>query len=332
MMKLLFVILFSTSLLNAQNDLFSVKSKLFEETQNKLLQMANDTSSYSFQEAVLLVENAFYNDTLTIDYYNNQIDSLASYLNSILELRGIEAYKTSSNFIVWDWMSFKSNMNNNQNCIYDIHNLFGEKDPSIYLITSVIDKKKGNCVSLPFFYKVLVEKMGGEAFIAKGVQHFYIKHLDEFGEWVNVELTNGGDFPRDIWIKENQKISDNSIENGIYMKPLSKVEEISILLSRLGSIYIDKYGYDFFLLDMVDKARELDSMNMHAMSLRQNCVYTFSKIPLYYSNKKYFNNLKDIWEEGDNYMKELGYIELSKEEYFESIKLDLKEYEENYVK
>ena len=96
--------------------------------------------------------------------------------------------------------------------------------------------KSGNCHSLPSYYKILCEEIGGSAYLALAPNHLYIKHIDEKGQWTNLELTNAG-FPRDQWIIKEMAISVEAIKNGIYMTPLTPKQTLAMTMFDLASAY-----------------------------------------------------------------------------------------------
>ena len=113
----------------------------------------------------------------------------------------------------------------------------------------------GNCHSLPYLYKILCEEVGTTANLALAPNHVYIKHIDEKGQWANVELTSGG-FPRDQWIIKQLAVTVESIKSEAYMKPLTEKESIALCLFDLSNAYLFQNGADDFTAKVIEKGLE----------------------------------------------------------------------------
>ena len=116
------------------------------------------------------------------------------------------------------YMKDSSAINNFRPYVYDFDDFMGDKDWTKQFVTKLIRTHAGNCHSLPYLYKILCEAVGVKASLALGPNHVYVKHIDEKGQWNNVEMTSGG-FPRDQWIIQQMGISVEAIKSGAYMTP-----------------------------------------------------------------------------------------------------------------
>ncbi len=147
----------------------------------------------------------------------------------------------------------------------------GDKDWTSMFVTKLMKTHKGNCHSLPYFYKILCAEIGAEASLALAPNHLYIKHINEDGQWTNVELTNGG-FPRDQWIISQMAISVEAIINGIYMAPLSEKENIVMTMFDLIKGYEYQFGNDSFVLSVCNVALTYYPDNMLMLISKANCI------------------------------------------------------------
>jgi len=93
----------------------------------------------------------------------------------------------------------------------------------------------------------LPKKLKQELIFAFGPNHLYIKHKDDKGLWVNVELTNNS-FPRDGWIISALSITTDAIKNEVYMEPLTLKESVILCLYDLVLQYRFQFGHDDFTL------------------------------------------------------------------------------------
>lgn len=169
----------------------------------------------------------------------------------------------------------------------------------------------------PYVLKILSDELGAESFIAKAPNHMYIKHIAENGKWVNIELTNGH-FATDAWMISSMDISAEAIKNRIYLDPLSDLETICSVLTSLAQAYKQKYGYDYFVLQCVDKSLEYYPQNIAALATKFNVHKTigqqylekYGQVSSPFMDKNY-KSFKDTQYLIEN----LGYRELSPENY-----------------
>ncbi len=214
---------------------------------NELHSMLNGTKPISFKRAVFITENAYWKGHLDYPSYLNEIDRITGKLKELIAKKHLEKFKTAGNWAAFEYMTDSIPENKNKPYSYDFDDFMGEKDWTKMFITKLMYTHSGNCHSLPYFYKILAEEMGVQACLAMGPNHVYVKHIDEKGNWANLELTNGH-FSSDGWIISQMGITAEQIQSGIYMKPLSEKESIALCVSDLQEGYKIKHGSDDFAL------------------------------------------------------------------------------------
>jgi len=109
------------------------------------------------------------------------------------------------------------------------------------MVTNLLKTKKGNCVSLPFLYKILANEVGAKSHLATAPKHLFIKIQDDSGEWHNHEVTVGS-FSRTSFIIESFGVTDRALQSGLHMELLTELESIGYLLEQLIFYYEDKTG------------------------------------------------------------------------------------------
>ncbi len=296
-----------------QQEIVQLDNPIYNKAFQKLVAMNRDEIPFNFKDAVFSIEKAFHDDTLNLNYYNNKLDSIVDIMNKFIKINGYDTLKTGANFAAYHWMTQKSPMNKNTVCSYDFEDFFGDSSYSSMFVSKLLDTKTGNCVSLPYLYKIITEELGGEAFIARAPQHVYIKHKTEDGSWTNVELTNGGDFPRDVWIRANTPITDLSIEKGLYMKPLNDKESLAQIIASLGNSYSRKYGKNLDVLKIVNYALNIDSLCITALLLKMNyyndqCIELEKTMYIKPNNNEILDSINKIWLSLDTTLSDYGYI------------------------
>lgn len=227
--------------------------ELYTKAFNEQLSMLKGEKEIDFKRAVFITENAFHKDSLNYQSFNNEITEIGNKLKNLIKQKGLEKYKTAENWAIFTFMSDSISVNNFRPYIYDFDDFMGEKDWTKMFTTKLMKTKNGNCHSLPYFYKILSQELHAKASLTLAPNHIYIKHIDEKGQWTNVELTNGG-FPRDQWIINQMAISVEAIKNEIYMKPLTEKESIALTMFDLASAYEFQYETDKFYLSIIDAA------------------------------------------------------------------------------
>ena len=283
--------------------------------------MLNGEKIIDFKRAVFLTENAYSNGKLDYKVFCDGITVTAQQLKTLIKQRGLSNYKTAGNWAVFSYMIDSLPINNFKPLTYDFEDFMGDKDWTKMFVTKLIKTKSGNCHSLPYYYKILCEEIGAKASLALAPNHVYIKHIDEKGQWSNIELTNGG-FPRDQWIIKQMAISVEAIKNGVYMNPLSQKESIAMTMFDLASAYSYQFGEDDFMLQMTDSA----------LSYFPKCIPLIMTKANFYRNKIDVENKKEnpdkvlianninLYKETVSIVASLGYKDMPIEQYQEWVK------------
>lgn len=227
--------------------------KFYQEAFNEQLQMLRGTKPIDFKRAVFVTENASHKGELSYHTFCQNISTTGQQLKTLINQRGLGKFKTAGNWAAFTYMTESLPINNYKPYTYDFDDFMGDKDFTKMFVTKLINTKSGNCHSLPAFYKILCEEIGASASLALGPNHLYIKHIDEKGQWTNVELTNGG-FPTDQWIIKEMAISVEALKSGSYMTPLTQKQSITMTMFDLVSAYKAQYGFDTFVLKAANTA------------------------------------------------------------------------------
>ncbi|MFM7857280.1 MAG: hypothetical protein ACKO96_36515, partial [Flammeovirgaceae bacterium] len=194
--------------------------------------MLKGESPLDFKRAVFLTENAYYSNKLDYKEFCQRIDNIEIKLNQFMRDKGVVNHVMGKQFAIFNYMMEPSKYNENIRMNYDFEDLMGQKDRSKMFVTKLLNTNTGNCHSLPFLYKILAEEIKAEAFLVLGPNHVYIKHKDDKGLWVNVELTNSS-FPRDGWIISSLSITTEAIKKEAYMEALTLKESVALCLYDL---------------------------------------------------------------------------------------------------
>lgn len=300
----------------------------FQNAVDEICNMLEDKTPISFKRAVFLTENAYYDGQLDWNVFCSQIDSISRKVNNMIVSRGLQKYKTAGNWAIFSYMTEKSEYNNFCPLKYDFDNFMGDKDYESFMVSTLLNTKKGNCHSLPYLYKILADEVNVEAFIATAPMHVYIKHQDEQGKWWNLELTSGT-FSRTSFIMESFNVSDAGMESGLYMKALDGKELLTLCLSDLMDYYQKKTGkyYGSIVQKAYKTGLKYNEASMLQLwkfdDLKQKLDTEMASLGLknYNEIQKYpeLSKLLDEVKTTDEFINKIGYSNLTPEQYREKV-------------
>jgi hypothetical protein len=252
------------------------QNQYYKSAYAEQVQMLKGEKNIDFKRAVFLTENAYHKGKLDYTTFCNDIKSIGTQLKELIKNKGLDTYKTAGNWATFTYMTESAPINQNRPYTYDFEDFMGEKDATKMFVTKLMKTHSGNCHSLPYFYKILCEEIGANASLTLAPNHIYIKHIDEKGQWTNVELTNPG-FPRDQWIIKQMNISVESLKNETYMKALSPKESVALCMFDLAMAYKAQYGYDDFALQVANTAIMYFPKCVPLLMFKANCLDSIIK-------------------------------------------------------
>lgn len=248
----------------------------YEYAYQQYLDMLEGRKPLDFKRAVFIYENTYLKGILNYDEFSNHFTELAKKLKNFINKKGISAYKTAGQYAIFSYMFEPSNLNNDHIFKYDFKDFMGDKDWTNMFVTKVIRTKMGNCHSLPYYYKILSNELESESYLSIAPNHMYIKHLDEKGKWINIELTSGH-ISSDAWLISSMGISAEAIKTGIYMDALTEKQSIALCLWDLAMGYKHDNGYDEFVLQCCNTVIQHYPTCIGALMTKQNCLQILGK-------------------------------------------------------
>ena len=175
--------------------------KWFVDAFEEFSEMLDGKCPMSLKRAEFLVEWAYLQGNVAYEDFCQQIDSVTGILNAFIELNNLRRYKTGVNYALFEYFTKPNPLNGYTPMTYDFEDFRGKNDFRKLFVSKLMKEKKGQCMSLCLYYKILCDELEGEGYLAMAPSHIYIKHIGEDGKWVNIDLTNGH-FARDEWIIE----------------------------------------------------------------------------------------------------------------------------------
>jgi regulator of sirC expression with transglutaminase-like and TPR domain len=153
--------------------------------------------------------------------------------------------------------------NGNRPFGYDQSDPFGFRVEN-KLLSTYMRTRLGNCVSMPTLFMILAERIGLEASFAIAPLHVLIRIEHPERGRTNIEATSGGSFARDEWYRENMPMTDRAIENGLYMRALTKAEGVALLATTVLD-YLERerrYQDVVEVADVILRANPRDALTM----------------------------------------------------------------------
>lgn len=139
---------------------------------------------------------------------------------------------------------------------YDLDDPFGQ-DFSAKLLPNYLSSRKGNCVSMPILFLILGERLGLDLSLSTTPLHVLVKYTDDqTGETYNLEATSGAGFTRDSWYQKKSPMTERAIENGVYLKHLTRRETLAVMATLIADHLIEKGRYQeaIAVLDVILQA------------------------------------------------------------------------------
>lgn len=284
MQKLIFfLLLFNKQSVIAQIDK-SIRVK-YDTAFSKLTTIIKNNEIGDFKRAVFVCENAFYDDSLIEEKFNQAIDYSKLIIEAWSIFNPIHNYKFSdsanfqNNFAIYHFLKdttklvFGNKEYKHLPYTYDFEDFFGRTDWSNMFITKLIMTNRGNCHSLPYLYKILADELGVTCWLGFAPNHIYIKNRCKKLGWYNTELTSG-EFPTDAWILTSGYIPIDAVRSGIYMDTLSNQQAIAQCVLDLAKEYEfqTKNYFDGFIIKCCDLTLKYHPQNVQAILLKAETI------------------------------------------------------------
>ena len=234
----------------------NVHAQVFDTYYNlsfsKVDSMLECKNSLNFREAVFLTENAYFDNQYKESDFDYAIKLYSSICRGIMRSGNViysenDSLKAAAQCAVFVFMTDSIPVMTSKGIHihtpfqYNFDDFAGQKEWSSMFVSTLMQTKKGNCHSLPYLYKIIMDELGQPAYLSLAPNHIYIKAQNKRVGWYNIELTCG-DFPTDAWLMASGYVHTDALRNGIYMDTLSQKQSVSLCLVDLAQGYQVKFG------------------------------------------------------------------------------------------
>lgn len=155
--------------------------------------------------------------------------------------------------------------NGNNAFSYDHDDPYG-LDVRNKLLSDYIADRRGNCITMPFLFIILGQRLGLEVTPAMAPLHVFVKFTDDQGVTHNLETTSGAGRARDSHYRGLMPITDKAVENGVFLTPLTREQTVAVIATVLVE-------------DLISRKRYLDAMAVANIILKHypNFAYLMVK-------------------------------------------------------
>jgi regulator of sirC expression with transglutaminase-like and TPR domain len=137
------------------------------------------------------------------------------------------------------------------------------KDPCNLLPSRVLERKQGYCVGIAAIYLALAERLDLPIHAVATPSHVFLR-FDDGTTRINIEtLQQGANIPDEQYVRE-QKIPQESIRRGVFLRNLTTDEFLAQVHNNLGVIYSERQDF-----------QEADSEYEAALDLDRRLAATF---------------------------------------------------------
>lgn len=215
----------------------------------KVSKQLNTTESEFDYTQLMLSFNAMVDSRFDIEATNKTLNDMAAKVQLMAGDKASDQQLLSS---LRQFIYDKGEWNNDTPFTYDHDDPLGTYIPN-KLIPNYLKSKRGNCVSMPTLFLVLGQKIGLDLTLSTAPNHVFVHYHAPDGKVINIETTSGGHPVRKSWIRDHFHMSDKAIENGMYLKVLTKKQTAAILASIVLESVSEKkkHGYAVQLADVL---------------------------------------------------------------------------------
>ncbi len=112
------------------------------------------------------------------------------------------------------------------------------KDPNDLFLHTVLDRRRGYCLSLSILYLSLAERIGLRVYGVVVPGHFFVRYDGGSRVRFNIETTDNGSSPPDEHYITKFRMPRNYPDT-IYLRNLTKRQTLGCFFNNLGSVYAD---------------------------------------------------------------------------------------------
>ncbi|RAJ83656.1 hypothetical protein CLV59_103627 [Chitinophaga dinghuensis] len=242
------------------------------------LETMSSTSTFSISRAVYLVENAFFNNRLPADKFQQLLNNKLTLCHYIMQKEKLDTSSELSRHyalqkLFSDTITYYNPITRAKQQYtplgYDFDDYMGKEHWENMFVTKLLLTGKGQCHSMPLLYLMLAEQLGIKATLAQAPEHSFIVFYNKDGKRYNFETTSGNLVSYN-WLMQSGFINASAIKKGTYLDTLSQKKLIAYLIMDLTQGYLRQYEDDGFVYRCLQDVKALHSDNLEALMMEAN--------------------------------------------------------------
>ncbi|SMR83544.1 Regulator of sirC expression, contains transglutaminase-like and TPR domains [Aliiroseovarius halocynthiae] len=111
------------------------------------------------------------------------------------------------------------------------------------LLSDYIQDRRGNCITMPFLFIILGQRLGLDVTPAMAPLHVFVKFTDDDGVTHNLEATSGAGRTRDQHYRKLLPITDAAVSNGVFLTPLDAEQSVAVIAAVIVEELIAQERY-----------------------------------------------------------------------------------------
>jgi hypothetical protein len=279
----------------------------YTQAKNKLVEMLEGKMPLSYERAIYIIENAYWDNAIDSGLFKAAIDRGTNIIRS-MEVSNPTKPKKAPTEDLWEQMKAyraqelgyfaKAKINwaiftymtdtaliikqgktrfvvDNTPFRYSFKDPLGTADWANTQIVNLLANGNGNCFALASLYKIFSERLNSDADICTAPGHVYITHRDDRGTYYNIEVTSKS-FPGTGTMETLTYTTNDAVKNDISLRQLNLKQSVALCLVYLAKGYEYKFKLrgDNFALQCAELTLKYDSLNLNAMLLKAEVLET----------------------------------------------------------
>jgi hypothetical protein len=242
------------------------------------LQEIIQSDSISLKTAIFIVENAFLEEKLNFEAFDQYMKACIKICEWKLHKDG---YKDDNQlakiYVLYQFFSDTIKYKDQKIKQWKIHYPFsydfddweGRNDYSKMFVSKLMATHAGQCHSLPLLFLILAEEWNLEAFLSFSPNHYFVRFKDANGNLRNIELTNR-ELTTDSWVTGSGYVKAEALKSKIYLDTLSKRKIVAQCFVDLAHGYKTKFCYDKFLLQCANQSIKYFPNDIYAQQIKSD--------------------------------------------------------------
>lgn len=201
----------------------------------EILQLPNEQIDLG-KACLILAKDAYPN--LDIERFDYVLDYMADQIRRLVQDITDPEFRIGA---LNTYLYQKGWWNDSLTFTYDLEDLEAKSKHNRFL-NGYLSTRKGSCMTMPMLHLVLADRLGWPIRAVRSPKHFFARYIQEGFDENNIEATSGGGYISNRQYMKDVGIPEKAIDNGVYLRTLSKKEYLATLLINNARHYQEREG------------------------------------------------------------------------------------------